>query len=85
MIRHSELEDRDLWRALKSGTIRWGGHRGLRIYGRLDCWSGRRMQRRNRVFFESADGAEKCGYRPCGHCMKEEYRQWNSLRASLDL
>lgn len=82
MIRHREINDRALWVSMKRGELRWGGHCQLKIYGRLDCWSGRRMKRRNRVFFSSAEEAEKLGYRPCGHCMKEKYKEWISSRTS---
>ncbi|MDF1666742.1 MAG: Ada metal-binding domain-containing protein [Planctomycetota bacterium] len=69
---------------MKRGAVRWGGHRPLKIYGRLDCWSGRRMLRRNRVFFVSLEEAETWGYRPCGHCMKEKYKEWISSRVTGD-
>jgi AraC family transcriptional regulator of adaptative response/methylated-DNA-[protein]-cysteine methyltransferase len=38
------------------------------IYGRLDCTSGMRAKRSNRVFFHSADDAERAGFRPCKLC-----------------
>ena len=45
----------------QAGHIGLGGNRRLRIYGRLDCASGQRMQAANRVFFrdvaEAADGS----------------------------
>jgi len=28
------------------------------------------------VFFTDADAARACGYRPCGACPREEYREW---------
>ncbi|MGH1353165.1 MAG: Ada metal-binding domain-containing protein [Methyloligellaceae bacterium] len=34
------------------------------------------MKRESRVFFETGDEASAEGYRPCGHCMKEEYQKW---------
>ena len=40
-----------------------------KIYGRLDCESGMRMKKENRVFFLNAAIAEACGYRPCKKCM----------------
>ncbi len=70
MIAHAEIEDAEVFRLIRSGRIRFGGYRRLKIYGRLGCWSGKRMRRENRVFFESEQEAIEAGYRPCGHCMK---------------
>ena len=58
-----------------------GGNRRLKIYGRLDCPSAKRWIEKghyveNRVFFESEDIALSAGYRPCGICMKKEYKIW---------
>lgn len=56
------------------GTI--GGHRKLKVYGRLDCSSARRYIAKEqyvqyRVFFKDEETAIAAGYRPCGVCMKE--------------
>lgn len=61
------------------GTI--GGHRKLKIYGKLDCSSARRYIAKgeyvqHRVFFKDEETAIAAGYRPCGVCMKEEYKKW---------
>lgn len=61
------------------GTI--GGHRKLKIYGKLDCSSAQRYIAKGqyvqyRVFFKDEDTAIAAGYRPCGVCMKEEYKKW---------
>ena len=58
-----------------------GGHKGLKIYGRLDCPSALRALKKGqyaakRVFFPDEETAINAGYRPCGICMKEEYRIW---------
>ncbi|MCE6992186.1 hypothetical protein LZG72_23970 [Dyadobacter sp. CY323] len=34
------------------------------------------MKLKNRVFFESESEAIENGYRPCGHCMRDEYSKW---------
>ena len=70
MWRHDELTDELLFRMLRAGKIAYAGNRRLRVFGRLDCSSGRRMKRAKRVFFASADEALAAGYRPCGHCMR---------------
>ena len=61
------------------GTI--GGHRRLKIYGRLDCPSALRHIAKGeyvkyRVFFADEATAIKAGYRACGICMKEAYKVW---------
>jgi hypothetical protein len=59
-----------------------GGHRRLKIYGRLDCSSARRALARGyakrRVFFADEATAIAAGYRPCAVCMRDEYRRWKS-------
>ena len=80
MIRHSDISDRDLRDRIRDLSVQFGGHSGLKIYGRLDCKSGRRMKRENRVFFESEDEAAGEGYRPCGNCMREAYKIWRALK-----
>ena len=63
------------------GTL--GGHRGTRIYGRLDCPSALRAIAKGgyvrcRVFFADEDAAVAAGYRPCAVCMPERYRAWKA-------
>lgn len=60
---------------------RLGGHRGTRIYGRLDCAGAARAIARGgyvqyRVFFLDEETAVAAGYRPCAGCMPAEYRRW---------
>jgi len=54
------------------GTL--GGHRRLKIYGRLDCPSALRYVAigqyvRHRVFFADEATAIAAGYRPCARCL----------------
>ena len=79
MIRHNTIDDNEVLKAIKTGLIRFGGHRKQRIYGTLTCKSGKRMKRQNRVFFKNRKDAISNGYRPCGNCMKETYIKWTSL------
>ena len=63
------------------GTL--GGHRRMRIYGRLDCKSALSFIARgyyveHRVFFKDEATAISAGYRPCGKCMRAEYERWKS-------
>jgi methylphosphotriester-DNA--protein-cysteine methyltransferase len=52
------------------------GNQRLKIYGRLNCFSGKRMKNENRVFFRDEEEAVEAGYRPCGHCFKKKYWVW---------
>ena len=56
------------------GTL--GGHRGSKIFGRLDCTSALRALARGgyasqRVFFRDAETATSAGYRPSAICMPD--------------
>ncbi len=60
-----------------------GGHSRTRVYGRLDCPVALSLLRRgfvprHRVFFADEATAIAAGYRPCGACMRAEYRAWKS-------
>ncbi len=76
--------DRRLYQSDTPGVL--GGHRGSKIYGRLDCPAALRAIARggyvkNRVFFADEAGAAAAGYRPCGACLPEKYRAWKSAQA----
>jgi methylphosphotriester-DNA--protein-cysteine methyltransferase len=63
------------------GTV--AGHRGTRIYGRLDCPSALRSIANGgyvtyRVFFTTEADAVAAGYRPCAVCMPARYRAWKA-------
>jgi methylphosphotriester-DNA--protein-cysteine methyltransferase len=65
--------------SVEKGTI--GGHRGTKIFGRLDCPAALRAIARggyirHRVFFAETATARKAGYRPCAVCMPDAYREW---------
>jgi methylphosphotriester-DNA--protein-cysteine methyltransferase len=68
----------------RPGTL--GGHRGTKIYGKLDCAAALRAlarggYARHRVFFASAGDARGAGFRPCAVCLPAEYRKWKAARA----
>ena len=46
----------------------YAGWRPRKIFGRLDCKSGMRMEKENRVFFHRLEDAINEGYRPCKKC-----------------
>jgi hypothetical protein len=75
--------DGEPYSSTEPGTL--GGHRGNRIYGRLDCagaasWIARGHYLKQRVFFADEETAIAAGYRPCGNCMREKYRAWKQAR-----
>lgn len=47
---------------------RYAGNTTHKIFGRLDCESGKRMFKENRVFFASFEDAIAAGYRECEKC-----------------
>ena len=61
---------------IAAGKIKFGGYKIQKIYGELSCSSGKLMKAENRVFFQTEKEALDAGYRPCGHCMPEKYKQW---------
>lgn len=76
MINHVLISDCDVRSKIKQKEICFGGNNKLKIYGTLQCKSGKRMKRKNRVFFVSENEAIKNGFRPCGHCMRTVYKKW---------
>jgi len=66
----------------------FGGHKRLKIYGRLDCPSAfwhisQGHYVKYRVFFADEKTAKKAGYRPCGICMKKEYKKWKAKQQKI--
>ena len=62
---------------------KFGGHKKLHIYGRLNCPSALRFlaksqYKKNRIFFADRETAIAAGFRPCSVCLKEEYSEWKS-------
>ena len=76
MWKHAEYDTSTLHRLIKEEKITFAGNISLKIYGSLRCKSGKRIKRKNRVFFIDKDEAIQYGFRPCGHCMKNEYHEW---------
>ncbi|MFT3682297.1 MAG: Ada metal-binding domain-containing protein [Ferruginibacter sp.] len=65
-----------LFSLIEAKEVLYAGNAKLKIYGLLNCKSGKRMKTENRVFFCSSEEAVQNGYRPCGHCMKAAYLLW---------
>lgn len=75
-MRHTSISPTKLVSQIRQKKVVFGGNQRLKIYGTLQCKSGKRMKRKNRVFFASENEAIKNGFRPCGHCMKKAYKKW---------
>ena len=78
--------DGKAYSSARKGTL--GGHRGTRIYGRLDCPAALRAIARggyvaSRVFFSNERHARAAGYRPCAVCLPEKYRAYRSKKRSV--
>jgi methylphosphotriester-DNA--protein-cysteine methyltransferase len=78
MLYHTSIETKDLHHEIRKKRIQYAGYSKKKIYGLLGCKSGKRMNKKYRVFFSSLKVAEQCGYRPCGNCMPIEYLIWKN-------
>mgnify|MGYP003574974528 CR=1 FL=1 len=83
MFEHKDLKRAEFHSLIRKGTIAFGGNKKLKIYGHLHCASGKRLLRENRVFFLSDKEAKNNNYRPCGHCMRQEYILWKQNNGSV--
>lgn len=61
----------------------YGGNGKMKIYGRLDCGTANATIRRfpgeyekHRVFFADEKTALSAGYRPCGNCLRQKYKEY---------
>lgn len=59
----------------------FGGHKGTKIYGRMDCRAALRAiegggYEKYRVFFADEQTAIAAGYRPCAVCLPDKYAIW---------
>jgi hypothetical protein len=61
-----------------------GGNGKMKIYGQLSCSTATRAvaagntYQKHRVFFADEATAIAAGYRPCGNCMRREYKAWHA-------
>jgi methylphosphotriester-DNA--protein-cysteine methyltransferase len=82
MINHLDLGEkpfarlRTLQALIAEGKITLGGYSKGNIYGTLSCKAGKRIKPANRVFFKNGEEALCAGYRPCGNCLPQQYKQW---------
>ncbi len=61
----------------------FGGNSKQGVYGRMDCGSALSSMRRypgayqkSRVFFADEKTALAAGYRPCGNCLRQKYKEY---------
>lgn len=78
MILHEKISDKELLSKIKGRQICFAGNSQLKIYGTLSCASGKRMKRKNRIFFLTEKEAIESNFRPCGHCLKQKYQSWKN-------
>ncbi|MDB4923966.1 Ada metal-binding domain-containing protein [Mucilaginibacter sp.] len=89
MLNHSDLGDssfaclRALQPLIAKGEIKLAGYKEAKIYGKLTCGSGKRMKPENRVFFCDEQEALAAGYRPCGNCMRAQYKLWKLKNGTI--
>ncbi|CAN5511474.1 hypothetical protein BH10BAC4_BH10BAC4_11230 [soil metagenome] len=76
MIRHENIKQQKLHALIKNRKITFAGNERLKIFGLLTCSSGKQMKKQNRVFFRNESDAYESGFRPCGHCLRKDYRNW---------
>ena len=90
MVRHVTLGEnenergRRLFRLIKNHCVTFGGYEKGKVYGILNCKSGKRIKLENRVFFRDENEALEAGYRPCGHCLPAKYKIWKAGKLVSD-
>lgn len=78
MIEHRNHTEKEIRSFIRNGEIHWAGNIAGKIYGSLDCASGKRMMKKNRIFFKTEAEAIRSGFRPCGHCLRSRYIRWKN-------
>ncbi|MEP7165118.1 MAG: Ada metal-binding domain-containing protein [Ferruginibacter sp.] len=76
MVLHKDIPALSLRNAIRRNKISFAGNIKLKIYGKLNCRSGKRMRMGTRVFFHLEKEALQQGFRPCALCMHIEYKKW---------
>ena len=76
MISHRHLNEKELREKIRRKEILFAGNLNLKIYGMLNCQSGKRIKKVNRVFFATESEAIENGFRPCAHCLFGKFKAW---------
>jgi methylphosphotriester-DNA--protein-cysteine methyltransferase len=74
---------RALYQLIAAGQIKLGGNKKLKIYGTLNCASGKRMKVENRILFKDEEEAIANNFRPCGNCLAAEYKIWKKNNGTI--
>jgi len=81
-----------LYNILKNGEFilseisgQYVGWKPGKIFGRLDCKSGMRMNKENRVFFYTIEDAIREGYRPCKKCKPISQEEFENIKRELNI
>lgn len=68
-----------LYKVWKNGRVintpcpgRYAGITTMKFFGRLNCKSGTRAKKKNRIFFYFWEDAIEAGFRPCKNCKPEK-------------
>ena len=90
MAKQYKLLDKSgkIYPSKEKGTV--GGHKGSKIYGKLNCPSAltyitKGQYISQRVFFKDMKTAKQAGYRPCGVCMKKEYLKFKEKKIEKEI
>jgi len=76
LLLHKEISDALVRKMIRQNQISLGGNGPKKIYGYLNCASGKRLKKQHRVFFKNEKEAILAGFRPCGICMKTAYKNY---------
>ena len=76
MIEHKKNSAEQVRSLIHGNKITYAGNIPAKIYGTLTCSSGKRMKKVNRTFFVDSKEAILAGFRPCGKCLRQEYKIW---------
>lgn len=73
--------DGQIYESTTPGELGGNSNSDAMIYGRLDCSAANSALAKgyadHRVFFANEAEAIAAGYRPCGRCMRDQYKIWN--------
>ncbi len=76
MAWHNGIGRHELRQEIKNRSVKYAGNSRLKKIWASQCSSGKRMTRDNRIFFKTETEALAAGFRPCGHCMPDQYHMW---------
>jgi hypothetical protein len=79
MIEHKKFSSEKIRSLIRDNKITLAGNIPAKIYGTLKCSSGKRMKKEHRAFFADRNEAILAGFRPCGRCLRQEYKIWKRL------